>query len=74
MLLKKNKEKIALADTVMPQKGETALYLRFAREGNGRPVLMPADQEVTLVIRVGEDIYRIKFKLAEMIVHGLLEL
>ena len=74
MLLKKNKEKILLADAVFPQKREDPLYLRFAREADGKPVLTPADQEVTLVIRVGEDTYRIKFKLADMLIHDKLEL
>jgi hypothetical protein len=48
--------------------------LRFAREADGKPVLTLADQEVTLVIRVGEDTYRIKFKLAEMLIQDKLEL
>ena len=74
VLLKKNKEKIPLADTVLPQKREDPLYLRFAREADGKPVLTLADQEVTLVILVGEDTYRIKFKLAEMLIHTKLEL
>jgi hypothetical protein len=74
VLLKKNKEKILLADTVFPQKRDDPLYLRFAREADGKPVLTPADQEVTLVIRVGEDAYRIKFKLAEMRIGDKLEL
>jgi hypothetical protein len=74
VLLKKNKEKILLADTVLPQKRDDPLYLRFAREADGKPVLTLADQEVTLVIRVGEDTYRIKFKLAEMLIQDKLEL
>ena len=74
VLLKKNKEKILLADTVFPQKRDDPLYLRFAREADGKPVLTLADQEVTLVIRVGEDTYRIKFKLADMLIHDKLEL
>ena len=74
MLLKKNKEKILLADTVFPQKRDEPLYLRFAREAGGKPVLTLADQEVTLVIRVGEDTYRIKFKLEDMLIDDKLEL
>jgi hypothetical protein len=74
VLVKKNKEKIFLADTVFPQKREDPLYLRFAREADGKPVLTLADQEVTLVIRVGEDTYRIKFRLADMRIGDKLEL
>jgi len=74
MLVKKNKEKILLTDMVLPQRREDPLYLRFAREPDGKPVLTPADQEVTLVLRVGEDTYRIKFKLAEMVIQDRLEL
>jgi len=74
VLVKKNKEKIPLADAVFPQKRDDPLYLRFAREANSKPVLTLADQEVTLVIRVGEDIYRIKFKLADMLIQDHLEL
>jgi len=74
VLVKKNKEKILLADTVFPQKRDDPLYLRFVREADGKPVLTPADQEVTLVIRVGEDTYRIKFKLADMLIDDKLEL
>jgi hypothetical protein len=74
VLLKKNKEKILLADSVLPQKRDDPLYLRFAREADGMPVLTAADEEVTLVILVGEDTYKIKFKLAEMLIHEKLEL
>ena len=74
VLVKKNKEKIPLADAVFPQKRDDPLYLRFAREANSKPVLTLADQEVTLVIRVGEDTYRIKFKLADMLIQDHLEL
>ena len=74
VLLKKNKEKILLADTVLPQRREDPLYLRFAREADGKPVLTLADQEVTLALRVGEDTYRIKFKLADMLIQDKLEL
>ena len=74
MLVKKNKEKILLADMVLPQRREDPLYLRFAREAGGKPVLTQADQEVTLVLRVGEDTYRVKFKLAEMLIQNKLEL
>jgi hypothetical protein len=74
VLLKKNKEKIFLAETVLPQRRDDPLYLRFEREVDGKPVLTTADQEVTLVIRVGEDTYRLRFKLAEMLIQNKLEL
>jgi len=73
-LVKKNKEKILLAETVFPQRRDDPLYLRFSREADGKPVLTLEDQEVTLVIRVGEETYRIKFKLADMLIHDKLEL
>jgi hypothetical protein len=37
-------------------------------------VLTAADQEVTLVLRVGEDTYRLRFKLADMLIQNKLEL
>jgi len=74
VLLKKNKEKILLAESVLPQKRDDPLYLRFPREVDGKPVLTLGDEEVTLVIRVGEDTYRFKFKLAEMLISEKLEL
>jgi hypothetical protein len=74
MLVKKNREAILLADVVLPQKANDPLYLRFAREVDGKPALTPADQEVTLIILVGEDSYRIRFKLGDMVINGKLEL
>jgi hypothetical protein len=74
ILLKKSKEKIPLADLVLPQKRDDPLYLRFERELDGKPVLAAADQEVTLVLRVGEDTYRLRFKLADMLIKDKLEL
>jgi hypothetical protein len=41
---------------------------------DGKPVLAADDQEVTLAIRVGEDTYKLKFKLAEMLIQNRLEL
>jgi hypothetical protein len=74
VLLKKNKEKIPLAEMVLPQRRDDPLYLRFEREIDGKPVLTAADPEVTLVLRVGEDTYRLRFKLAEMLIRNKLEL
>jgi hypothetical protein len=74
VLLKKGKEKIPLADVVLPQRKDDPLYLRFEREIDGKQVLAAEDQDVTLMLRVGEDIYRLKFKLADMLIHGRLEL
>jgi hypothetical protein len=59
---------------VLPQRREDPLYLRFQREIDGKPVLTAEDQEVTLVLRVGEDTYRLKFKLAEMLIQNKPEL
>jgi len=74
VLLKKSKEKIPLADMILPQRKDDPLYLRFEREVDGKPVITTADQEVTLVLRVGEDTYRLRFKLAEMLIQNKLEL
>jgi hypothetical protein len=74
MLLKKNKERIPLADMILPQRKDDPLYLRFEREIDGKPVLAAADQEVTLVLRVGEDTYKLRFKLADMLIQNKLEL
>jgi hypothetical protein len=74
VLLKKNKEKISLADVVLPQRRDDPLYLRFEREIDGKQVLAAADQDVTLMLRVGEDTYRLRFKLAEMLIRNKLEL
>ena len=74
VLLKKNKEKIPIADTVLPRKKDDPLYLRFEREIDGRQVLTAEDQEVTLVIRVGEDTYRLRFKLTDMLIQNKPEL
>jgi hypothetical protein len=74
VLLKKSREKIPLADVVLPQRRDDPLYLRFEREIDGKQVLTAPDQEVTLMLRVGEDIYRLKFKLADMLIQDKLEL
>jgi hypothetical protein len=73
-LQKKNQEKIPLANMVMPRGGSQALTLMFAREVDGKPTLTAADQEVTLCIRVGEHIYKYKYKFAEMMVKGELQI
>jgi len=74
VLLKKGKEKIPLADVVLPQRRDDPLYLRFEREIDGKQVLTTQDQEVTLMLRVGEDIYTLKFKLEDMRIQDKLEL
>ena len=41
---------------------------------NGKPAISLEDQEVTLALRIGEKIYRFKFKLANMVVKDKLEI
>jgi hypothetical protein len=69
-LQKKNQEKIPLANMVVPRAGGQAVTLQFAREVDGKPTLTAADQEVTLCIRIGEHVYKYKFKFADMMVNG----
>lgn len=73
-LRKKNKQKIPLADVVMPTARGQALVLRFAKEQDGRPTLTVDDKEVELVIKVQDNTYHIKFKLADMVIKNQLEL
>jgi hypothetical protein len=73
-LQKKNKEKIPLADLVMPSGRRGSLTLLFAREADGKPTVAPEDKEITLVLRIGENNYRFTFKFADMMVNGNLEI
>lgn len=73
-LQKKNKEKIPLADLVMPGGRGGSLTLLFAREVDGKPTVTPEDKEITLVIRIGENNYKFTFKYADMTVNGKLEI
>jgi hypothetical protein len=73
-LQKKNADKIPIANMVMPRSRNEAVVLQFAREIDGKPVLATADQDVTLVIRIGEKVYKFKFKLADMVVSNTLEI
>jgi hypothetical protein len=74
LLQKKDRTQMPLADMVPPQRREDPLYLRFPRQVDGKPALRLEDQEVTLVLRVGEETYRFKFKLADMVIQGKLEI
>lgn len=67
-------QKIPIANMVMPRGRGEALTLQFARELDGKPTMTAEDQEITLSIRIGEKIYKFKFKLAEMMVSGKLEI
>ena len=73
-LQKKNKEKIPLGDVILPVKRGDPLVLRFAREANGKPVLVLEDKEVMLVLKHGENTTRVPFKLSEMVVRDQLDL
>jgi len=73
-LRKKNKQKIPVADVLMPTGRGQALVLRFAKEQDGRPTLTLDDKEVELVVKVRDNTYHIKFKLADMVIKNQLEL
>jgi hypothetical protein len=73
-LIKKNKEKIALASLIPPSGANQPLVFRFPRETEGKPTLTLEDKEVELVTRVGGSTIRTRFKLAEMVIGGKLEL
>jgi hypothetical protein len=74
VLRKKNKEKIPLVDVLMPTSRGQALVLRFAKEQDGRPTLALDDKEVELIIKVQDNTYHVKFKLADMVIKSQLEL
>jgi hypothetical protein len=71
-LQKKNKERVPLADVVMPRNG--SLTLLFPREVDGKPWVTIEDKEITLGIRIGENDYKFVFRLANMVVNGKLEI
>jgi len=73
-LLKKNKEKILLANLVPPRGAGGGYFLQFPRTADGKPTLTPEDKEVTLVIRIGDNVFRYVFKFDKMMVKGNLEL
>ncbi len=73
-LRKKNKEKVPLVDVIMPTGRGQSLVLRFAKEQDGRPTLTLDDKEVELLIKVQDNTYHVKFKLAEMVIKSQLEL
>jgi len=73
-LQKKNKEKVPLADLVLPGGRGGSLTLLFPREVNGQPTVVPEDKEITLVIRIGENNYKFTFKYDDMTVNGKLEI
>jgi len=75
-LLKKNNEKIPLANIVNPppRSKDPAYFLQFAREIDGKPTLTLEDKEVTLVIRINDNVYKYKFKFADMMINDKLEL
>jgi hypothetical protein len=75
-LLKKNNLKIPLANIVNPppRSRNAAYFLQFAKEIDGQPTLTPEDKEVTLVIRINDNVYKYKFKFADMMINDKLEL
>jgi hypothetical protein len=73
-LQKKNKEKIPVAEVVEPKSPGQPLVLKFLNEADGKPVLTLEDKEVEFYSRLAGDPVRAKFKLADMVVNGKLEL
>ena len=73
-LQKKTKEKIPVADIVAPAAPGGPLVLRFLKEADGKPVLTLEDKEVEFYSRMAGESLRAKFKLADMVVNGKLEL
>ncbi len=67
-LQKKDGTKIPLANLVMPRVRNAASFLQFAKEIDGKPAVTPEDKEITLVIRVNDNVYRYKFKFADMVI------
>ena len=73
-LEKKNGEKIAVEEVVLPKRRGHPLLLRFPKESGGKSLLRLDDQEVSLVTRVGPLRIKAKFKLAELVVRDKLAL
>jgi hypothetical protein len=73
-LQKKGNSRIPLVNLVVPRTRNAAYFLQFAKEIDGKPSLTAEDKEVTLVIRVEDNVYKYKFKLADMMIGETLEL
>ncbi len=73
-LQKKDGSKIPLANLIVPRTRNASYFLQFAKEIDGKPALTPEDKEVTLVLRVNDNVYRYKFKFADMMIGDKLEL
>ena len=69
-LEKKNKEKVGLADLILPKGRGQPLVLLFPKEIDGKPTVTLEDREVTLRTRVSQETVRVRFKLAEMVIDG----
>jgi hypothetical protein len=63
-----------LSNIVLPKRQGDELILHFPRETDGKPTITLEDQEITLVLRVGEKNYKFKYQLAKMVVAGKLEI
>ncbi len=73
-LQKKDSTKIPLLNLVPPRARNAAAFLQFAKEIDGKPTLTPEDKEITLVIRIEDNVYKYKFKLADMMINDKVEL
>ena len=73
-LQKKNNEKIPLANLIPARGRDGATTLQFPQDINGKSAITAEDKEVTLVMRIGENNHKFKFKLADMMINDKLEI
>ncbi len=73
-LQKKDGTKIPLANLIMPRTRTDPAFLQFAKEIDGKPTCTLEDKEITLVIRIDDNIFKYKFKFADMMINDKLEL
>ena len=71
-LEKKNKQRIPLANAILPSGLHRALVLLFPKQDGGSPTLSLADKEVTLQFKSGQSTLRIKFNLQQMTMNNSL--
>lgn len=67
-LQKKDGTKIPLANLALPRTRNSPAFLQFAKELDGKPTLALEDKEITLVIRFDDNVYKYKFKFADMVI------
>lgn len=73
-LEKKNKQRISVANLILPARRGQPLVLLFPKETDGKPTLTLEDKQVTLRTTLGQITIRAGFKLADMAIQGELAL